>query len=165
MRSSLEGLRLLIAPQLPGELYVCTDYGFREPPSSVAAVSTGHLLIHRSGPTANTDGVLNVQVSALNPTALVMLRNHGGAHIQCDGRGSGSAGPTGPLHDKTVVWSPACSAEGGAWLWADSAPAQTLLQASGYRPLKNAEDDGCCEVLTHGESGGTGTEEFRWALA
>ncbi len=32
----------------------------------------------------------------------------------------------------------------------------------GFRPVKAATDAGCCEILTHGTSGGT--EEFRWAL-
>jgi hypothetical protein len=111
-------------------------------------------------------GGLNVQVSALNPTALVLLRNHGGENTQCDGRGAG-LGPAVSNSDITVVWSAASSAEGGVHLWADNEEAQTLLQASGYRQLKNVAglDSGCCELVTHGAVHDNTNPEFRWALA
>ncbi len=131
----------------------CADYGsyFTD------AVVTRHLKISWDISTATADQ-LSVQISALVPTALVLLRNGTSRWLQ-KSRGVPSAGPTA---DKTVVWSPLCSFQGGPVLVADNAAAMTLLQTGGYRTVKNIYDAGCCEVVNHGAD--AGTEEFRWSL-
>lgn len=98
----------------------CQDYGsqFSTP------VTTQHLLITYD--VAHTvDGILIVTVSALNPTALVLLRNSTGANLQCIGRGSASTSATAP--NRSVVWSPLACEVGTIMLAADNDAARTLL--------------------------------------
>ncbi len=149
--NSFSGLVTLIN-NLAG--YNCEDYGVLP----TGTVATQHMRITYASASAS-DGILVVSVNALNPTALVMLRNGGGANTTCNGRGAGSSGP---IPDKTVVWSPLCTLAGGAQIWAGNAAAQTLLQASGWRPIKNDNDAGCNEIMIHGTS--AGTEEIRWSI-
>lgn len=148
--NSMAGLIALIAAQAN---FDCVEYGTHLTPS----VATGHLLITWTAQ-STVAGLFVIQASTLNPTAFPLLRNNPGANDRCNSRGEATAGPT---PDKTVVWSPLCSFEGGATLRPDNAAAMTLLAGS-YRALKNSDDAGACEVLTHGTD--VGTEEFRWAL-
>ncbi len=130
----------------------CADYGA----GLSGNVATNHLRIRREVPTSGTDGTLKVSVSALNPTALVSPYN-ADPNTRCLGRGSG--------YDRTVIWSLACTWTGGVILWADNEPARTLLQANGWRPLKDPYDAGACEILIHGNAGLVSVAEFRWVIA
>lgn len=141
----------------------CVDYGsaFKDSTGAAAPISTYHLLIRATAATANTDGKLKVQTSALLQTALVLLPNTASPNNICGGRGSGSAGPTA---NKVVIWSPMCSFEGCETLVADNAAAQTLLTANGYRSVRqvNGQDSGSNTLLITGTT--AGTEQFRWAI-
>ncbi len=98
----------------------CDDYGTS---FSAGAVTTQHLRIRRSTATASSDGTLDVICTSLNPTFLVGPRN-GSTTSHTAGRGSGSAGP---VADKTVVWSNACTWTGAVTLVPDNDSARTLL--------------------------------------
>ncbi len=132
----------------------CADYGA----PFDGGIVTQHLKIAAESAGA-VDDVISVAADSLFPTALVLLRNGGSGHSFCHGRGAGSAGPTA---DKTVIWSPLCTYSGGGQIWANNANAMTLLQAGGWRTVKNYLDAGCNEIVQHGTS--AGTEEFRWVL-
>lgn len=150
--NSMSGLMTLIAAQAGGTTYTCDDYGA----SFAVSVVTNHMRIRKVAQTTS-DGTMTVIVSALNSTALVLLRNSADG-TKCLSRGSGS---TGPVPDGTVVWTPLATLFGGAQLWADNSAAQTLLQTGGFRSAKNVNDGGCCETIKHGSA--AGTEEFRWS--
>lgn len=148
--NSFAGLVALINAQTG---FTCADYG-----TGFAAgnVTTNHLRIRKTAQTTS-DGSFTVTVNALNSTALVLLRNSADGN-SCLSRGSGSAGP---VPDGSIVWTPLATLAGGAQVWADNLAAQTLLQTSGWRVVKNANDASCCETIKHGTAGGT--EEFRWS--
>jgi hypothetical protein len=148
--NSFSGLVTLINAQAG---YSCADYGTG---FSAGDVATQHLRIRKTAQTTS-DGTFTVTVSTLNPTALVLLRNASDA-LSCKSRGAGSAGP---VADGSVVWTPMASLPGGAIIWPDNSAAQTLIQANAWRPVKNINDAGCCEIIKHGTI--AGTEEFRWS--
>ncbi len=154
--NSMAGLIALIDAQAGLN---CIEYGSNLSP----AAACGHMLISTNA-AGTADGTIIVTTSTLFPTALVTLRNGSGANSQSLSRGAGRAGPTA---DKFVVWSPLCSYEAGAILYPGNAAAQTLFQTYGWRPVKNSDDAGACEVFTieNGGAGTTGgTEEARWRL-
>ena len=159
--NSFAGLLALIAAQVGID---CTDYGtgFDDSAGSAANVTTMHLRIRAAAATANTDGTLKVQASALLPTALVVLPNTVSPNLICGGRGSGSAGPTA---DKLVVWSPFSSFEGCVVVVADNASAQALMVSDGYRSLQqiNGRDGGSNTLISTGTT--AGTEQYRWVIA
>jgi hypothetical protein len=132
--------------------YTCADYG------APYTVTTQHLRIRRSV-ASTTANLFAVTSNALNPTALVMLRNSAGGHTSCQSRGEETGAGVGAL---SVIWSPCCAYTGGVTLWPDNAAGQTLLQANGYRSVKAQNDAGACEVVNHGDA--AGTETFRWAV-
>jgi hypothetical protein len=140
----------------------CADYG-----TGFGGVVTYHLRIRRKNATSGTDGTLQVSVIALNPTALVSPYNYGvGDPRCCLGRGSATA--NGFQWDRTVIWSLDCTWSGGVMIWADNQAAQKLLQASGWRPLKDPNNAGACEIVTHGPTSGSDGApgpEFRWVIA
>lgn len=132
------------------------DYGA----TFAVPVVTGHIRLRNPAPTTVDNNLDLDTFNLLNPTALVAQRNRtGGNEAFLSSRGSASPGP---VPDKAVVWSPCATLAGNVALYADDASAQTLLQANGYRALKDSNNAGCCEVVTFGAS--AGTEEFRWNL-
>jgi hypothetical protein len=149
--NSFAGLVALIDAQAG---FDCTDYGT----GYVAGdVTTQHLRIRRNVGHAFID-----KINVLNPTALVVPRNNtGDGEAYLSSRGSGSAGPTA---DKFVVWSLECTFAGGVMVWPDNAFGQTILQANGWRPIKNVNDAGCCEVIAVTPGATAGTEELRWVI-
>jgi hypothetical protein len=146
--NSAAGLIALIAAQAN---MACTDYGAA---FSAGAITTTHLRIRRSV-TSTTDSNVTVTVSTLNPTALVLLRNSGGANASSQSRGSGSA------PDKVVAWSPMARFSGVVTVAPDNTDARTVLQVNGPAlPLKNGNNAGACELINVGDCTGK-TPEFR----
>lgn len=104
----------------------CADYGTGLAGGDVA---TNHLRIRRTIPSANNDGMgLSITCTSLNPTFLVAPRNGKSSPPRSisasESRGSGSAGP---VADKTVIWSPACTGSNAVLLVPDNDSARNLL--------------------------------------
>lgn len=94
---------------------------------SAGDIATTHVRVRRSAQ-STTDGNTFVRSTALNGTALVILRNdQSGSSSKSASRGSGSAGP---IDDKTVVWSAMASHAAVVSLTPDNDAARALL-ASG----------------------------------
>lgn len=141
------------------------DYGASLSPTC----TTKHIRV-RLGTAGTADNNLYVDtIRTCNPTSLVVLRNDtAGGEAMTYGRGQEtSAG----VADKTVIWSPCATYSGHANLTAVNDAARTLL-AGGFmsntiiaavETAKDADNAGCCEVVTHDDA--AGTEEFRWSIA
>jgi hypothetical protein len=125
-------------------------------------VATGHILVTKNA-TSATDGEITVgPVSALNPTALVLLRNDGGTQTTAKGRGAGSAGP---IEDKAWIPSPLASGVSCPVIVPNNAAAQAFLVAEGWRPLKSLTNSGCGELIQLGAgTATTSTDEYRWVI-
>ena len=109
---------------MPKPKLSCADYGTGLAGGDVA---TNHLRIRRTTPSANNDGVgLSIICRSLNPTFLVAPRNgKSSTNISAtESRGSGSAGP---VADKTVIWSPACTGSNAVLLVPDNDAARRLF--------------------------------------
>lgn len=143
---------------LTGAGMVADDYGAAFSPS----VATGHILIRGASATSTANAYYLDTINALNPTALVIPRNDigGGEAIQYS-RGEGDPGP---VANKTVVWSMQTSLAGGVCLIPDNTDAAALA-SGGFRPLKSANNGGCCEVVQHNASLSSTRPSFRWTIS
>lgn len=110
-----------------GTTYNATDYGA----TLTGAPVSSHIWIRKVVATAAATpetGTFGVKSDCLFPTALPFLRNDGVANTSCRSRGGGS---TGPVADRSVIWSQYAGFAGGAQIWADNEAAKSML--NGYR--------------------------------
>ncbi len=125
---------------------------------------TKHILFRLINVGTTVDNCYIDTIKTCYPTALVVPRNDtaGGEAIQYS-RGEADAGP---VHNKTVFWTPCARYSGAVQVAAQNAAAATLLQAGGYyhgtaAAAKAEKNSGCCEVITHNSATATGTQQFR----
>lgn len=153
--NSFAGLMALIDAQ---SFHDCADYGTG---LSGGDVATQHFRTRANAAGAVADNGYYVLVDALNPTALPILANWVAGNTALTGSRGGAS--TGPIADKTVVWSPTLHSSSTTMLVPANTPARTLLATGSYAENRDTTNTGCCAVLQHNET--VGTEEFRWVIS
>lgn len=152
--NSFAGLVALINAQAGLD---CADYGTG---LSGGDVSTQHMRTRQNAISADADDTNWVLVDALNPTAMPFLSNYVAGNTALVGsRGSGS---TGPIADKTVVWTPCSHSSSTVNLIPANTDARSLIATGSFCELRSSMNNGCCAVLQHNET--LGSEEMRWTI-
>ncbi len=93
-------------------------------------VTTQHARIRRTAQSSADAGTMLVRSNVLNPTALVILRNHASSTAFEWGRGAGTPSTAGPIVDKTPVWSPCASFSSTVTLVPDTSGARAVLEGA-----------------------------------